>query len=900
MAFTSSRTKIELLSPIDGSVLVNITTKGRSASVSRRPTYASRGYHRSAAVTAARLRTQGTVTLQLNADDLALLHELERWQKGVVWYPMAADLKGRRHRHPDLRITFLDAQGAVEEVVTAYGVKLSDESLDLGMGPAKESISLDVLGGFDTPPRERGEPVRALDFHRTGPATYLSPDGLKTAGDGHARFGLPGAVVRRNLFNNSVFNGTAGWGTTNIGTILAVAYPSTLPAGYPSSIGEGKANAVKMTIASGQVAGNLAVDVVLKAGETITLSGIVYIPSSVVSGAWKVVVANSGFAVVAETPITERDQWVEKVVAYTAPSDGTYRLWFGSTGASTAGQYMLVAEPQWEKSASRTPYQPTNATGVEVALLGGLILEGGTTNLIDNPDNEDALASLNGRRTSARITMTQDSAIKYSGSYSLKSETSGTGGNADNFFELGWGAGQGSLNGMIAGKTYTVSCKAYVPSASGPSLSAVFLRVFYRDSSGSYATPTSNKPVVTGRWGPLSVTFSIPAGATEAFIRCYTNQNADGLVVYWDEFQLEEGAFPTSFVKGTRQPDLAGIVYPQNELIHSHDLTQSPWVRTAGASVSKSGTANTLTLAATTDAVTQAATPPNVPGTTRTIAAKLRLGTLSGSVRLRLLDQAGTQIASTTISTADLHATDTRTFTVTGTPGANVTGLRVQIIGNAGTGTVIVESLRLVRGYHPGIEVRTTDTPILPPPSPALDPAWSQNGRVKFRAITPFAYQKKIAYFGKALNEGPVSASDLGIGRTSSDGSGSFQVYACRRHNGGTGNGGIAGSAYASTGNINVWDNAPHDWDFEWTNEIRESDGVREMWLRLYVNGALRLAIDVAALYGATAWADIDPSRLISDGTVNAVISGPSSNPGGVIIEFPRPRAGYRQVDRTA
>ncbi|MNT95011.1 hypothetical protein D3C72_2368090 [compost metagenome] len=68
------------------------------------------------------------------------------------------------------------------------------------------------------------------------------------------------------------------------------------------------------------------------------------------------------------------------------------------------------------------------------------------------------------------------------------------------------------------------------------------------------------------------------------------------------------------------------------------------------------------------------------------------------------------------------------------------------------------------------------------------------------------------------------------------------------------------------------------------------------MWMRLYIDGALIAQEDVATLYGATAWAPIDPSRLISDGYVNAVISGPSSNPGGVIIEFPRPRSGYRQV----
>lgn len=66
------------------------------------------------------------------------------------------------------------------------------------------------------------------------------------------------------------------------------------------------------------------------------------------------------------------------------------------------------------------------------------------------------------------------------------------------------------------------------------------------------------------------------------------------------------------------------------------------------------------------------------------------------------------------------------------------------------------------------------------------------------------------------------------------------------------------------------------------------------MWQRLYIDGVLVAQQDVAALYGATAWAPIDPSRLVSDGNVHAVLCGPKK---GVIIEFPTRRAGYRWAD---
>jgi hypothetical protein len=234
---------------------------------------------------------------------------------------------------------------------------------------------------------------------------------------------------------------------------------------------------------------------------------------------------------------------------------------------------------------------------------------------------------------------------------------------------------------------------------------------------------------------------------------------------------------------------------------------------------------------------------------------------------------------------------------VTGTPGGSVSGLQIQIIGNAGTGTVIVESLRLVRGSHPGLEVLTTDTPIPAPVSPALDPAWQQNGRIKVRILPPpISTGKSYAYLGSA------ASYLLSVLRATATGASDHTIWLERMHNGPTGvntiGTNVPGRSALSSGGAVFLDGVPHDLEAGWTNEIRESDGVREMWLRFWLDGKLLAERNVAALFGASEWLPIDVGTLLSDGSVNAVICGPRD--GGVIISRPTPRAGYRQVERAA
>ncbi|MNY19855.1 hypothetical protein D3C86_1533100 [compost metagenome] len=116
-----------------------------------------------------------------------------------------------------------------------------------------------------------------------------------------------------------------------------------------------------------------------------------------------------------------------------------------------------------------------------------------------------------------------------------------------------------------------------------------------------------------------------------------------------------------------------------------------------------------------------------------------------------------------------------------------------------------------------------------------------------------------------------------------------------RKHNGG---GGVPGRGNVEPSVASLYDGAPHDVILEWTNYFAYDPIAgtvrRFMWQRLYIDGVKVAEQDVAVLYGATRWAEIDPSRLISDGNCFSVISTPLdapaggyAAPGGVIVEFP-------------
>ncbi len=109
------------------------------------------------------------------------------------------------------------------------------------------------------------------------------------------------------------------------------------------------------------------------------------------------------------------------------------------------------------------------------------------------------------------------------------------------------GGDEGALRlGLVPGQDYTFTTHEYVPSTTGltPDYAARGERpvAFTRVGTGAYVETDGSAPTVTGGWQTVSVTFLVPVGATEAFIRLY-NGFAQGKVndaVYYDDSTLAQ------------------------------------------------------------------------------------------------------------------------------------------------------------------------------------------------------------------------------------------------------------------------------------------------------------------------------------------------------------------------
>ncbi|RZU64610.1 hypothetical protein EV379_0913 [Microterricola gilva] len=105
------------------------------------------------------------------------------------------------------------------------------------------------------------------------------------------------------------------------------------------------------------------------------------------------------------------------------------------------------------------------------------------------------------------------------------------------------GGDSGALrNGMQAGKTYTVSGIFMISAAMAGTAVAQARRIvaYTRVGSGSYVTTSSAQAPNAAGNTRLSVTFTVPPGATEAFVRFY-HGHASTASCYWIDLRLSEG-----------------------------------------------------------------------------------------------------------------------------------------------------------------------------------------------------------------------------------------------------------------------------------------------------------------------------------------------------------------------
>lgn len=112
---------------------------------------------------------------------------------------------------------------------------------------------------------------------------------------------------------------------------------------------------------------------------------------------------------------------------------------------------------------------------------------------------------------------------------------------------------------LVAGKTYTVSGTVYIPVALTGSLHPTRVgKIIVHTKSptingGNYVETQSSAPAATGA-SRVKVTFTVPADATEAFIRLYNGAtNSATNAVYWDAIQIEEGVTQGLYFDGASQ-----------------------------------------------------------------------------------------------------------------------------------------------------------------------------------------------------------------------------------------------------------------------------------------------------------------------------------------------------------
>jgi len=146
------------------------------------------------------------------------------------------------------------------------------------------------------------------------------------------------------------------------------------------------------------------------------------------------------------------------------------------------------------------------------------------------------------------------------------------------------GGDNGALRlGMKPGHTYTFTAREYVPSATGltPDTATRGERPVVFDQIGTqgYVEVDGTMPTATDSWQLVAVTFTVPDGATEAFIRLYNGFNVGKTsdAVYYDDLTLVADS-----VQGAEwQTNLPGPAAGDSDLRITDDTSQGFVVLTA-------------------------------------------------------------------------------------------------------------------------------------------------------------------------------------------------------------------------------------------------------------------------------------------------------------------------------
>lgn len=168
------------------------------------------------------------------------------------------------------------------------------------------------------------------------------------------------------------------------------------------------------------------------------------------------------------------------------------------------------------------------------------------TNMATNPGAENNTTGI----TTVSATGVRDTTWSSSGAASFMITPSG----ASNDTYMAYGGDLGGFRmGMQAGKTYTISGTIRLTTAQAGSLSgngARQITAWYTSSTGTHSITRGTQAANTTGQSRVSVTYSIPATATAAWIRLYNGASLGNGVVWWDDIMITEGSTNHNYADG--------------------------------------------------------------------------------------------------------------------------------------------------------------------------------------------------------------------------------------------------------------------------------------------------------------------------------------------------------------
>lgn len=351
-------------------------------------------------------------------------------------------------------------------------------------------------------------------------------------------------AVRTNLSSNPSLEINGPGYASNAGTGGAVTTSRGTDGGY---VGTGYYRTLWTTAntATGYVENSELSASGITAGQVYTFSA--YLRSSVATtlylrANWWNGTASTGTSQGSNVALSANTWTRVTLVAATAPTAtvGVWLDWY-STGTQAVNQTIDLDATLIEKS----PTLGTYFDGATAAAGDFTHAWTGTVNASTSTQNGAGVVTAAGTSCAA-IQSTQYP--NRAGTKTLRLIPTGT--NPDSFTGVGGDTG-GVRLGMTAGTTYTASVTV---SVAGPQTGTVAtprsIIFFYRIGAGSYVpTYSTQAPNVAGSTR-ISLTFTVPAGATEAFIRLQNGTSAGGGDTWWDDFMLEQAPALDTYFDG--------------------------------------------------------------------------------------------------------------------------------------------------------------------------------------------------------------------------------------------------------------------------------------------------------------------------------------------------------------